>query len=140
MLITKYRAAANRGITTAMLRDWIKPQTTIEIMHRGVRKNRVAVPSQEPILEARLVELFAEVRKAGRKITRRWFVHQGQQIYGHLYPDRVVKNVERRQDTVDSTSLMDGLEALKNAIESAFVSLLKSVRRQVNYFVLYDFF
>lgn len=97
-LITKYRTAANLGITTAMLRDWIRSQPTIESMHQGGRKNRVTVPCQEPILEERLVELFAEARKVGRKITRRWFVRQGQQIYGHLYPERVVKSVGKRTE------------------------------------------
>lgn len=91
-LITKYRAAANLGITTAILRDWIRSQPTIESMHQGGRKNRVTFPCQEPILEKRLVELFTEARKVGRK------------IYGHLYPERIAKSVlswlvSRFQDT-----------------------------------------
>ncbi|MCJ1461409.1 hypothetical protein MMC07_000006 [Pseudocyphellaria aurata] len=36
--ITKYRAAANLGITAAMLRDWIKSQSTLESMQRGMRE------------------------------------------------------------------------------------------------------
>lgn len=95
-LISKRSAALNLGITTAMLRDWIKSQTTIETMHRGVRKNRTAVSCQEPILEGRLLKLFTEARKAGRKIKHRWFIRQGQQIYGQLYPGRVVKNTGKK--------------------------------------------
>ncbi len=95
-LISKRSAAIYLGITTAMLRDWMKSQATIETMYRGVRKNRTAVSCQEPILEERLVKLFTEARKAGRKITHRWFVRHGQQIYGQLYPGRVVKNTEKK--------------------------------------------
>ena len=53
---------------------------------------------QEPVLEAHLIQLFTEARKAGRKITRRWFVRQGRQIYGQLYPDRVIKSVGKKTE------------------------------------------
>ena len=52
-LISKYKAAANLGITTAMLRDWIKSQSTIETMSRGVRKNRISSVGQQPVLEGK---------------------------------------------------------------------------------------
>lgn len=81
-----------------MLQDWIKSEPVIETLKRGVRKNCVAVPCQEPVLEERLVKLSTEARKAGRKIIRRWFVRQGQQIYGHLYPEQVVKNVGKKTE------------------------------------------
>lgn len=97
-LISKYSAAANLGITTAMLRDWMKAQTTIEATRWETRKNWAATTCQEPVLEERLVELFTEAGKAGRKITHRWFVCQGQQIYGHLYPGRVIKNVGKKTE------------------------------------------
>ena len=99
-LISKYCACLNLNITPAMLRDWIKSEDVISIMHRGVRKNRVYTGCQELGLEASLVELFMQARKAGRKITRRWFVRQSQQIYGQLYPDRVVKNVGKKTEYI----------------------------------------
>lgn len=70
-LITKYKAAADFGITTAMLRDWLKFRTAIEAMHGGVRKHGIYTVCQEPILEECLVELLIPASQAGRKITHR---------------------------------------------------------------------
>ena len=42
--------------------------------------------------------MFTEARKAGRKITRRWFIRQAQAIYGQLYPDRVIKHVGKKTE------------------------------------------
>lgn len=81
-----------------MLSDWIKSQASLEYMHCGVRKNQTAVVCHKPELEARLVELFTAAQSAGRKITHRWFVRQGQQIYGNLYPNRVIKNVGKKTE------------------------------------------
>ena len=69
-------------------------------MHQRVRKNRVYTECQESNLEASLVELFTQARKARRKITRRWFVCQGRQVYGQLYSDRVVKNVGKKTEYI----------------------------------------
>lgn len=95
-LISKRSAVLNLGITTAMLQDWIKFQTTIEAMHWEVRKNQTAVRCHEPILEKRLVKLFTEDRKAGRKKTHRWLFCQSQQIYSQIYLEKVVKNTGKK--------------------------------------------
>lgn len=97
-LISKRSAATNLGITPAMLRDWIKSQNSLKSLHWGTRKNQIAVNCQKPALEERLVELFTQARKARRKITHCWFIRQGQQIYGHLYPDKVVKTVGKKTE------------------------------------------
>lgn len=81
-----------------MLRDWVKSQTTIEKMRRGLRKIESLSPCQEPELEARLIELFTKAGKAGLKITRRCFVRQAQQICGHLCPERAVKNAGKKSE------------------------------------------
>ena len=69
-LIRKYAAAKDLGITTAMLRQWIKNKLDSEGQSRGKRKDRKAISlCQEPELQERLLGLFTKARDAGRKIT-----------------------------------------------------------------------
>lgn len=90
-LISKYAAAANLGITTAMLRNWIQMKARIESLPKGTRKESGGGPCQEPELEKRLLELFKEARLAGRKTNKPWFVREGKRLYGEMYPHRVIK-------------------------------------------------
>ena len=94
-LISKYAAAANLGITTAMLRQWIKTKMHIETLSKGRRKESGGDPCQEPELEKSLLELFKEARLAGRKINKRWFIRQGRKLYGEMYPHRVIKVTDK---------------------------------------------
>lgn len=90
--ISKYAAAQQLGITTKMLRDWIKHKLDIESHVMGTRKNRTRnTTCQEPEMESRLLEQFKEARKAGLKINKPWFLRHSKQIYGSLYPYRVTK-------------------------------------------------
>jgi hypothetical protein len=90
-LISKYAAAANLGITTAMLRKWIQTKARIESLPKGKRKESGGGPCQEPELEERLLQLFKESRLAGRKTNKPWFVREGKRLYGEMYPHRVTK-------------------------------------------------
>lgn len=92
--ITKYAASSNLGISTKMLRDWINKEHEIAGLHSGARKNRGHVENlcQEPELETRLYELFKDARKSGQEVSKGWFLRHGKQIYGSLYPDRIVKH------------------------------------------------
>lgn len=81
-----------------MFQNWMKSESVIESMHQKVQKNQTAVNCQEPIFEEHLVKLFTKAQKARRKITRRWFFCQDQQIYGKIYPERVIKNVGARTE------------------------------------------
>ena len=90
-IISRYAAAQNLGITTKMLRDWIKKQQDIMALSGGTRKNRTHSDYQEPEMEVQLLEMFKTARKAGRKINRSWFVHQVKQIYGTIHSHRISK-------------------------------------------------
>ena len=106
-LISKYAAANNLGITTTMLRKWIESSSSIAAQPKGKRKDSKAMGvCKEPELERRLLELFMEARNTGRKINKRWFVRQGRQVYGQLYPHRVTKASGRMTEYADFKSLM----------------------------------
>ena len=56
-LISKHAAAKELGITTAMLRQWMKASSEIESSADGTRKNRIGnTPRREPRRENRSVE------------------------------------------------------------------------------------
>lgn len=92
--ITKYAASSDLGISTKMLRDWINKEHEIAGLTTGARKNRSQVENvcQEPVMEARLLELFKDARKSGEKVNKAWFLRHGKHIYGSLHPDRIVKH------------------------------------------------
>ena len=69
--ISKYAAAQQLGITTKMLKNWIKHRLDIESLMVGTRKNQSCnITCQEPEMESRLLELFKEARTAGLKINK----------------------------------------------------------------------
>lgn len=98
-LISKYEASKNLGITTAMLRTWMRSTSVIEDMSTGVRKHRsLNVACQEPEMERQLIESFKERRSAGMKIDKRWFIRQAKHIYGELYSHRIIRSMGKRDE------------------------------------------
>ena len=93
--ISRYMAAKKLGITITMLKNWVTKQHEIESYKKGVRKARPAV-GREPTMESLLTEEFVEARDKGRKINKRWFIHNAKAIYQRLYPERVNRDEDGR--------------------------------------------
>ena len=79
-----------------MLRHWLKNQPAIENFKKETRRNRKHnVGCQKPEMKARLIEMFVETRKIGKKMTNRWFMRHAKNIYEQLHLHRVIKRPEK---------------------------------------------
>ena len=126
-LISKYIAAKNLEIITAMLRKWIKSKSDIETMHNETRKNRIANNiCQKPAMKARVIELFKQKREAKRRIFRQWFICQAKRIYDDLYSHRVINEIEKRTEYI---AFKFSFEWFRNFKKRAEISLRIAIKK-----------
>lgn len=86
------RLSAKRlKVSRKLLRTWVANKEKIQNQRKGTfraRKQRSCV--QEPEMERRLNARFEEAREQGRKISYKWMLRHAKQIYGELYPHRML--------------------------------------------------
>jgi len=88
-VISRYEAAKNLGITSKMLRDWIKQEDKIIGLKKGTRKGIDGRKAQEESMEQELFREFQDCRMADRAVNQKWFYQNARRIYAQLYPERV---------------------------------------------------
>jgi hypothetical protein len=58
-------------------------------MKKGIRKDQARKKAQEEEMERRVYKAFAEKRRDGRRINRKWFIRTARTFYEDIHPDRV---------------------------------------------------
>src|SRR5256885_1145370 len=71
-VISRYEAAKNLGITSKMLRDWIRQEEKIASLKKGTRKGIDGRRAQEESMEEELFREFQEGRVADGAVDRDW--------------------------------------------------------------------
>jgi hypothetical protein len=92
-------ASRKLKITRKQLRDWVANKEKILRQKKGTfRSNQDrAFTVQEPELERLLNNCFEKAREQGRKISYKWMLRHAKQIYGELYPERVIVHEVRKR-------------------------------------------
>ena len=91
-VISRYAAARRLGITTTMLRKWIRNRAIIANQRRGSRRNRaVNNKGKEHLMEKMLFKEFQDARKLGKAVRCQWFQRHAKALYRQQYPSRVTQ-------------------------------------------------
>src|SRR6266516_386562 len=90
-------ASKKLKISRKMLRHWVTSKASILQQKRGSYRTRQPWRKvREEEMEIELNKRFIEARSQGRKITQKWVLRHARDIYGKLYPDRVIQHTNGR--------------------------------------------
>src|SRR5437868_3743879 len=84
-IFTDDEAAKNLGITSKMLRDWIRQEEKIASLKKGTRKGIDGRRVQEESMEEELFREFQEGKVADGAVDRDWFYRHARRIYAKQY-------------------------------------------------------
>ena len=81
------RASTHFKVDRKRVKEWVKPEETIQKQKYNTRKNKSGRKAIYPKVESELYKVFLDMRKSGRKCKRWWFLSQAKRLIADNYPD-----------------------------------------------------
>ena len=95
-------ASKKLKVSRKQLRNWVANKERIQQQKRGTfRARKQSTYVQEPELERRLNAQFEAARDQGRKVSFKWMMRHARQIYGELYPQRIITHASGKKTYLD---------------------------------------